>query len=258
MKTGFLITARLKSTRLPKKILLEVAGKPLITHMLDRLKQANTIDKIIICTSTNAQDDPLEDIATKEGVYCFRGSEEDVLLRLYDAAKAHHLSFFANVTADCPLADPFIVDCAVMEFNKTNSDLTMYDNRKGDLPFDCYVIRTRALKKIIQNKIETDTEVWLKHFLSENNIKIHSIEVEEKYHCGFLKTSIDYPEDYEFMKRVFAELYKPGSIFSLLDVIALVKKKPAIFEINATQKQLKRWKDHRLSIGGGHHLYRTK
>ena len=137
-----------------------------------------------------------------------------------------------------------------MAFNRTDSDLTMYDEREGDLPFGYYVIRTSALKKIIQKKIETDTEVWLRYFLSENNIKIHSIEVEEKYHCGFLKASIDYPEDYEFMKRVFAELYKPGSIFSILDVIALVKEKPAILEINATQKQLKRWKDHRLSIGG--------
>ena len=249
MKTGFLITARLKSTRLPKKILLEVAGKPLIAHMLDRLKQANTINKIIICTSTNAQDDPLEDIATKEGVHCFRGSEEDVLLRLYDAAKAHHLSFFANVTADCPLVDPILVDCAVMEFNKTNSDLTMYDNRKGDLPFDCYVIRTRALKEIIQNKIETDTEVWLKHFLSDNTIKIQTIEAEQKYKHGFLKTSIDYPEDYKFMKRVFSELYDSDNLFSLLDVIKLVKEDPTILEINATENHLKRWKNHRLSIG---------
>jgi len=66
MKTAFLITARLKSTRLPKKILLEVAGKPLIVHMLDRIKRALTIDKIIICTSTNPQDDPLEEIAGQE------------------------------------------------------------------------------------------------------------------------------------------------------------------------------------------------
>ena len=79
MKTTFLITARLKSTRLPKKILLEVAGKPLIVHMLDRIKRALTIDKIIICTSTNPIDDRLQEVAAKENVSYFRGSEEDVL-----------------------------------------------------------------------------------------------------------------------------------------------------------------------------------
>ena len=86
-KTAFLPTVRLKSTRLPKKILLEVAGKPLIVCILDRLKCTYTIDKIIICTSSNPQDDPLEQVAEQEGIYCFRGSENDVLKRLLDAAK---------------------------------------------------------------------------------------------------------------------------------------------------------------------------
>ncbi|MCK4579220.1 MAG: hypothetical protein KAU50_10545 [Candidatus Marinimicrobia bacterium] len=70
MKTAFLITARLKSTRLPKKITLEIMGKPLIVHMLNRIKHTDQIGKIIICTSTNPQDDPLEEIAAAEGVHC--------------------------------------------------------------------------------------------------------------------------------------------------------------------------------------------
>ena len=73
METSFLITARLKSTRLPKKILLEVQGKPLIVHMLDRIKHATSIDKIIICTSTNPQDDHLEKIAAQENVSLLQG-----------------------------------------------------------------------------------------------------------------------------------------------------------------------------------------
>ena len=88
MKTAFLITARLKSTRLPKKILLEVVGKPLIVHMLDRIKNATSIDKIIICTSINPQDDPLEEIAGQEQFSCFRGREEDVLVRYWKGHKA--------------------------------------------------------------------------------------------------------------------------------------------------------------------------
>ena len=116
MKTAFLITARLKSTRLPKKILLEVAGKPLIVHMLDRIKNATSIDKIIICTSTNPQDDPLEEIAGQEQVSCFRGSEEDVLVRLLEAAQSHGLKYFANITADCPMMDPLLIDRAVLEY----------------------------------------------------------------------------------------------------------------------------------------------
>ena len=250
MKTAFLITARLKSTRLPKKILLEVAGKPLIVHMLDRLKRAETINKIIICTSINPQDDPLQNIAEQENIHCFRGSEDDVLQRLFETAKKYTLPFFANITADCPLTDPTLVDRVVIEYLKKPVHLTMYDNTKKDLPFNCYVVQTNALGKVIKNKTVHDTEVWLKYFLSDDKLKINAIDSGKKYHFGSLKTSIDYPEDYEFIKRVFAELYKPGSTFSLLDVIALVKEKPDILEINAGQKQLKRWKGHRLSIDG--------
>ena len=216
--------------------------------MLDRIKQAQYIDRIIICTSTNPQDDPLENIANQESVHCFRGSEDDVLLRLYEAAETHDLSFFANITADCPLTDPILVDYAIKEYNKIDSDITFYDNKNRDLPFQCYVIRTSALKKVIYMKKETDTEVWLKYFLSNSNFKINAIDANESYHNEFLKTSIDYPEDYEFLKIIFAKLYEKNKIFSLLDVIELVKNNPEILKINANPLLLKRWANHRRAL----------
>ena len=82
MKSAVLITARLKSKRLPKKIIKPIYGKPMIKHMLDRLKLAKNSNKIIICTSTVTQDDPLEKIANQENVICYRGDPEDVLLDL--------------------------------------------------------------------------------------------------------------------------------------------------------------------------------
>ena len=248
MKTAFLITARLKSTRLPKKILLEVAGKPLIVHMLDRLKGAETIEKIIICTSTHPQDDPLEIIAKEEGVCCYRGSENDVLQRLLDAAKNYHLPFFANITADCPLVDPYLVDWAVKEHLRSHANLTMYDDSNNILPFNCYVVKTNSLEKVVNNKTAHDTEVWLKYFLSDNELKIHTIDPGQKYYHSSLKTSVDYPDNYEFMKMVFAELYEENKIFSLWDVIKLVKKNPDILEINAGTLVLKRWRDHQRAL----------
>ena len=245
MKTAFLITARLKSTRLPKKILLEVAGKPLIVHMLDRIKRALTIDKIIICTSTNPQDDPLEEIAGQEQVSCFRGSEEDVLVRLLEAAQSHDLKYFANITADCPMMDPVLIDRAVMEYQKTDVDLLKFDDSNDDLPFCCYVVKVSALEQVCLHKKETDTEVWLKYFTSNLEINIQNIVVEDKYKHKTLKTSLDYPEDYEFIKCVFAELHHPGTCFSMLDIIDLVKKRPDILSINANANLTRRWLHHR-------------
>jgi len=245
MKTAFLITARLKSTRLHKKILLEVAGKPLIVHMLDRIKRASTIDKIIICTSTNPQDDPLEEIAIKENVNCFRGSEEDVLVRLLDAAQSHSLKYFANITADCPMMDPLLIDRAVLEYQKDDVDLLKYDDINADLPFSCYLIKVSALEKVCQQKKETNTEVWMKYFTENSDLNILNLDVEDHYHHKILKTSLDYPEDYEFIKCVFAELHHPETCFSMLDIIDLVKRRPDILNINANSELTRRWLHHR-------------
>lgn len=248
MKTAFLITARLKSTRLPKKITLEIMGKPLIVHMLDRIKHTDQIGKIIICTSTNPQDDPLEEIAAAEGVHCYRGSENDVLIRLLGAAHEHELDHFANITADCPMIDPILIDRAIKEYYKISADLIMYDDSKNDLPFNCYVIKTSALKKVCDLKKETDTEVWLRYFQSLDDFHIHTIYVEDKYRHISLKTSIDYPEDYEFMKKVFEELYKAGEVFSLLDIIDLVTRQPDVLSINASPALVRRWRGHQSAL----------
>jgi len=251
LKTAFLITARLKSTRLQKKILLEVAGKPLIVHMLDRIKRALTIDKIIICTSTNPQDDPLEEIAGQEQVSCFRGSEEDVLVRLLEAAQSHGLKYFANITADCPMMDPLLIDRAVLEYQKTNVDLLKYDDSNADLPFDCYLIKVSALEKVCLQKKETDTEAWFKHFSSNPDLKVGNIDIEDEYRHKTLKTSLDYPEDYDFIKCVFAELYRQDTVFSILEIIDLVKRRPDILNINANSELTRRWRQHQQRFQKG-------
>lgn len=245
MKTAFLITARLKSNRLPKKILLEVARKPLIVHMIDRIKHASTIDKIIICTSTNPQDDPLEEIAGQEQVNCFRGSEEDVLVRLLDAAQSHGLKYFANITADCPMMDPVLIDRAVMEYQKADVDLLKYDDSNADLPFNCYVVKVSALEQVCMQKKEQDTEVWVKYFTANADLNILNLDVEDHYRHKILKTSLDYPEDYDFIKCVFAKLHHSGTCFSMIDIIDLVNNRPDILSINANAKLTKRWLHHR-------------
>ena len=235
-------------------ILLEVAGKPLIVHMLDRIKYATSIDKIIICTSTNPQDDPLEKIAAQENVFCYRGSEDDVLARLLEAAKSHDLKHFANYTADCPMMDPKLIDQAVMKYQNSDADLLMYDDSNNDIPFGCYMIKVTALEKVCQQKKETDTEDWDIHFTSNPDLKImkiSSIDVEDKYLHKTLKTSLDYPEDYEFIKHVFSELYRQDTVFSILEIIDLVKRRPDILNINANSELTRRWRQHQQRFQKG-------
>jgi len=239
LKTAFLITARLKSTRLPGKILLPIKGKPLLVHMLDRIKYSQKIDKIIICTSINAQDDPLEDIAKEENIFCFRGSEDDVLSRLYNAALKYKLEFFVNKAADGPMVDPLFIDKAIKIYLKTNADFVTYNSLPG-----INVIKVSALEKICKIKQDSDTEVWRDYFVrpavATKGISRYPFyvlmnpELDEKFKKDDkLRISLDYPEDYEFHKKVFDELYEKNNCFSLSDILDLIEKKPELLEINS-------------------------
>ena len=131
------------------------------------------------------------------------------------------------------MMDPLLIDRAVLEYQKADVDLLKYDDSNADLPFNCYLIKVSALEKVCQQKKETDTEVWFKHFSSNPDLKIGNIDIEDEYRHKTLKTSLDYPEDYDFIKCVFAELYRQDTVFSILEIIDLVKRRPYIFHINA-------------------------
>lgn len=242
MKTGFLITARLKSTRLPMKLLLEVEGRPIFSHMIDRLKLTRRCDQIIICTSTNPQDDPLEEIAAAEGVACFRGDEDDVVKRNSEAATAFDLDYILSITADCPFTDPVYADRIVSEFEETGADFI----RATALPHGAYSygLKPSALRKILEIKDEIDTEVWGRYLTDVDVFKVQDLEITNPRHRQpELRMTLDYPEDLEFFRAVFAQLHKPGSVFSLDEILDFLNSHPEVVAINNHREvdYLKRW-----------------
>lgn len=115
MKRVIIVQARMTSTRLPGKVLAEVAGKPMLAQQLQRLKQCTAVDEIVIATTTNLTDQPIVELARQENVGCFCGSEHDVLTRFVGAAKQFEAEVVVRVTADCPLIDPQITDKVITE-----------------------------------------------------------------------------------------------------------------------------------------------
>ena len=242
MKTGFLIIGRLKSTRLPKKLLLNIQGRPILAHMFDRIKQCKRVDEIILCTSTNPQDDPLEDLAKQENVSVFRGDENDVIKRLYDAAIAFKLDYIVHITADCPFVDHVYTDKVVEAYEKTGADLI----RALDLPHGafCYGIKPGALKKVVDIKDSSNTEVWGRYFTDTGLFKVYDLPITNPLHRKKdLRMTLDYPEDYEFFKKVFEALYMPGIIFSLDEILNYLEAHPEVVAINneAEERYKIRW-----------------
>lgn len=122
-KTGALVQARMKSTRLPGKVLKPLQGLSVIETILRRLRRARALDEVIVVTSVVPEDDFLAEVVTACGVPCFRGDETDVLDRYYQAATAHGVDHIVRLTGDCPLIDPQIVDRVVDSYHRSDADL---------------------------------------------------------------------------------------------------------------------------------------
>ena len=230
-KVGFLITARLKSTRLKRKVLRKIKDKTVLTHMIDRLKESKEISKIIICTSKSKQDSELRSEAIKNNVDIFFGHSEDVVKRLYDAAIKFKLDYILNITADCPFVDPNYADKIVEEYRKNNFDLI----RQFDLPHGvfCYGIKVNSLKKIIDIKRTDKTEVWGNYFTNTGMFRIKDLSIKNKKHIRpELRMTLDYVEDLNFLKVIFDALYIKNEVFNLDQIINFLDRNPSIIRIN--------------------------
>lgn len=236
MKTAILITARLKSTRLPMKVIKPIHGRSMIAHMLDRLKLAQRSSEIIICTSPLSQDEPLVKIAREEGVQYYRGDPDDVLLRLTNAAKEFGVDTVISCTADNPFVDPEYID-RLVDFHLEHG----YDYSKSNgLPFGIfsYALACQAMVRACEMKAETDTEVWGDYFTETGQFSWGVMQVNDPSVCWpELRLTVDTPQDFELVTRIFDELYEPGNVFPLTAIIDLCRRRPELMAVNAGVKQ---------------------
>jgi len=236
VKTAILITARLKSTRLPLKAIKLVKGRPMIVHLIDRLRLSKRADDIIICTSPDPQDDPLVEIAEQENIKYFRGDPDDVLLRLTKAAEEFGVDYVVSCTADNPFVDPNYIDKLVDFHIQNKNDFSNVDG----LPFGTfsYALSYPAMVKACEIKDEVDTEVWGGYFTQTGMFSCGSLSVEENsVRRPELRLTVDTPEDFRLISEIFDHLYKPGKIFTLQDVVEFCDTHPEMLEINRNVQQ---------------------
>jgi len=236
MKIGFLITARLKSIRLPKKLILKINGKEVIRHMIDHLKVSKSLSNIIICTSDNPQDKPLVKIAKEEGIDYFLGDEEDVILRLYNASKEFKLDYVLNITADCPLVSIEYIDKIVKKYRESNADFI----RCLDLPhgFYSYGLKIDAMKKVCEIKKANDTEVWGRYFTDTGLFNVIDLDIPKKYIRQDYRLTLDYTDDFEFLKKIFGYFGKNTYKTPISEIIKYLDKNPQIVEINKNCEEM--------------------
>ena len=234
--------ARIKSTRLPAKVLLPIAGKPLLWWHLDRLKRARRLDRIVVATTGEAAADAIVEIAEEAGVLVFRGSENDVLDRFAGAAALTEAATIVRVTSDCPLIDPVLIDRTIALYERAGPDCHYASLDVSTFPrgLDCEVFSRRSLDEARRDAVASDDREHVTPFIRRHT---------DRYTARFLSTApggpvyrwcVDTQEDFDLVCRIIEHFVAAGTDFGWTDIAGLMRARPEWTAINAhvIQKQV--------------------
>ena len=236
MKIGFLITARLKSTRLKLKILLPLNGKTVIEHIIERAKAVIDCNDIVLCTSKLNQDLPLLRIAHENDIYYFNGHSEDVLQRLLDASLLFDLDYFVGITADNPL---FSINHANLLVDTIKHDPSLDFVYTSGMPIgvNIYAMKVKALKTACDIKEQVDTEIWGYLIKRSEIFNVLEVKATKEYIRDGYRMTLDEYDDYRFFKALYNK-FPAGSIIDVLDAYEVLDSNPEIVALNKHVKQL--------------------
>jgi len=231
MQIVAIIQARTGSTRLPGKVLMDIVGKPMLWHVIDRVKRCKNVDLIVVATTEKNEDKAIIALANRSNVKSYVGSEEDVLDRYYKTAKRFKADIIVRITADCPLIDPTIVDKVISYYNKNNVD---YVNVAPTFPegLDTEVFSFNALETAWKQAKKKYEREHVSIYIHENPAIFHIASIENEKDLSYVRIVVDSIADLNAVKEIYKYLYKDGEIFYLQDILALLEEKPYIMEIN--------------------------
>ncbi|MHB8621520.1 MAG: cytidylyltransferase domain-containing protein [Chloroflexota bacterium] len=242
------IEARMTSSRLPGKVLMAAGGKPLLQVLIERLSHARSVDGIVVATTVNSTDDPIASLAEAMGVGVFRGSEEDVLGRVRGALRAAAADVCVEITGDCPLLDPAIVDEVVAEY-LANQDLHPYvsnsdPHRSVPAGLDVQVFAAQALHAL---EAETNDPLDREHV----SYGFYRPEAGDRWHPRYVThattrgaeeilVTLDYREDYELIRQAHEGLSATHPRYGAAELIGWVRAHPELHEACRAVRNLPR------------------
>ena len=231
MKVVALVQARMGSTRLPNKVMKPIGGIPMIELLLSRLSQAKEVDQIVVATSVDARNQPLVEHVLRHGYACEQGSENDVLDRYVQAARAHQADVVVRITGDCPLVDPSLVDAAIRRFKSAGVDY--FSNTNPPTYPDGLDIEVCTLKALEQASQETSKPFDREHvtpYLREPG-RFNIAAMQHSPDLSALRWTVDEPADFAVIEKVFQHFH-PRTDFTWSEVLSLQLQQPDIFNIN--------------------------
>ena len=204
MKTVAIIQARLGSTRLPGKVLLDLAGEPMLARVVNRVRRARRVDEVVIATTTEKRDDELASLCAKRGWPCSRGSEQDVLDRYYQAALAHKADRVVRITSDCPLIDPQVIDSVIEGIDLQQSEYSSNTIRRTyprGLDVEAFTFATLEIAWR-----EDKNPAWREHvtqFIVRHPERFGITQLSYDDDHSHRRWTVDTPEDFALVEKIY-------------------------------------------------------
>lgn len=228
-----LIQARMGSSRFPGKVLEDLVGHPMLWHVVHRVRQAKRVDQVVVATTDRAVDDPVVRFCDREGILCYRGNEQDVLDRFYQAAKASQADVVVRITADCPLIDPAVIDKVVERFQRGDCDyacnIIRYTYPDG---LDTEVFSFAALERAWNEAEKPSEREHVTPYLRTGRFRVANVENELPVSPAQHRWTVDHPADLEFVRKVYQAFSANGN-FGFREVFDLLKERPDLATIQA-------------------------
>jgi len=232
LKNLAIIQARMSSTRLPGKVLLPLSDKPVLEHVIQRVRNCKLVDKVVVATTVHDSDDIIEDWCKKKNFEYYRGSLEDVLDRFYKVASQFKAENILRITADCPVIDSGIIDEVIEKYHEGNFD---FYGLSGEFPdgLDCTMFSFKALETAWKNaKLQSEREHVGPYMV--NHPELFAIGGYEKFkNLAHLRLTLDDPRDYQLLSTIFKKLYDIDNFFNHEMIINLLNESPELLKINS-------------------------
>jgi spore coat polysaccharide biosynthesis protein SpsF len=228
------LQARFASSRLPGKVLMDLMGEPMLFRQIERVLRSERIGRLVVATSSDSSDDPVWEMCREKGLDCFRGSLEDVLDRFYQTAKQLAPEHVVRLTGDCPLTDPVVID-GVVELHLTEGNDYTSNTIEPTFPdgLDVEVITWNTLR-IAWERASLPSE--REHVTSYVHKRPDQFRLGNYKYIGRdlseLRWTVDEPEDFLFVQKVYEALYPKNSAFTTADALILLSQQPELVEIN--------------------------
>jgi spore coat polysaccharide biosynthesis protein SpsF len=229
-----IIQARMGSTRLPSKVLLDLAGRPVLAHVIERLRHSRLTSGFIVATSIAAGDLAIVRLCAEMGVRVYCGEERDPLERYYQAARLYGADHVIRIKGDCPAIDPAIVDEAIRLHLQSGADYTSNTlHRTYPVGQDVEILSRRALEQVWRNAGLRSEREHITLYIPKHPEMFRICHLKQAEDISAKRWTIDYPEDYELLRRIFGELYPGNPAFGIKEILDFLSAHPELEKINA-------------------------